>query len=145
MLQLIRPNRWRGLTTAGHAMRAQMQGFGQERLLTAGEEKVLSRRIQALIRAQAAQAAAVARLERGITEREWAAECGLASVRELRKTLKVRADCLVRAHSCCVAPSASPALALSRICMLQGEEMHPSNSRASVELMVLCIGLQAQI
>ena len=79
--------------------RAQMQGFGQERLLTAGEEKVLSRRIQALIRAQEAQAAAAARLERSVTEKEWAAECGLGSVRELRKTLKVRGGSTRMCHS----------------------------------------------
>ena len=75
----------------GRGACAQIQGFGSENLLTAAEERMLSRRVQTLIAAGEAQETAVQRLGRPISEAEWAAECGLEGVRELRKLLKVHA------------------------------------------------------
>jgi hypothetical protein len=67
----------------------QMQGFGQQSLLTAAEEKVLSRAVQRLIALEAKQAEATERLQRPITEKEWAAECGQTSIHAFRKIIKV--------------------------------------------------------
>ena len=67
----------------------QMQGFGQQSLLTAAEEKVLSKAVQRLIAMEAKQTEATQRLGRPITEREWAAECGQSSIHAFRKAVKV--------------------------------------------------------
>ncbi len=67
----------------------QMQGFGQQSLLTAAEEKVLSNAVQRLIALEAVQAEAVERLGRPVTEKEWMAECGQTSIHAFRKAIKV--------------------------------------------------------
>ena len=66
-----------------------MQGFGQQSLLTAAEEKVLSNAVQRLIALEAVQAEAVVRLGRPVTEKEWMAECGQTSIHAFRKAIKV--------------------------------------------------------
>jgi hypothetical protein len=67
----------------------QMQGFGSQNLLTADEEKVLSKAVQTLMSMEAKQAEATLRLGRPITEKEWAAECEFASIHAFRKAIKV--------------------------------------------------------
>ena len=66
-------------------MCAQMQGFGQVPLLTAAEEKVLSARIQALIRMEEAQVALIERAGGPVSEQAWATECSFSSMRDFRR------------------------------------------------------------
>ena len=67
-----------------------MQGFGQVPLLTAAEEKVLSRAVQALMRMEEAQVAMMKRTGEPVSEQDWADECEYGSLRDFRKALKVR-------------------------------------------------------
>ncbi|CAL8468031.1 g7570 [Coccomyxa elongata] len=74
----------------------KMQGFGQQSLLTAAEEKVLSNAVQRLIALEAVQAEAVERLGRPVSEKEWMAECGQTSIHAFRKAIKAGNDARTR-------------------------------------------------
>jgi hypothetical protein len=72
-----------------------MQGFGQESLLTAAEEKTLARLVRTMLLMELKKEEAIERLQRGISEREWAAECNFSDLQSFRKALKVRRNSAV--------------------------------------------------
>lgn len=66
-----------------------MQAVGQRRLLTKAEEKVLSEAVQRLIAIEAKQVEVTQRLQRLITEEEWAVDCGYTSINAFREIVNV--------------------------------------------------------
>lgn len=58
--------------------------------MTAAEEKTLARLVRRMLAMEEKKEEVVGRLQRDISEKEWAAECGFPDLQSFRKAIKVR-------------------------------------------------------